>query len=106
MDVFEKIKSESYIYESILTASKFFENTNIPFDCPVGTKKIEIFIKNQNEQKTFFGFADTQDELDNSKLGKIAKLFVEWLGDCLAIDCINLTYNRLEINNQIIELDN
>lgn len=103
MDVLEKIKSESYIYEAILTASKIFESTNIPFDCPVRTKKIEIFIKNQNEQETFFGFADTQDELDNSKLGKIAKLFVEWLGDCLSIDDIELSYNRLKIDNRVID---
>lgn len=103
--VLNKIEDEFQLYELAVIAKEDEEDNEQQFDNKVVKMSVSFFEDEEDNETSdnTLNYDGTQKAMENSKVAIIIKDFVEWLGECLSIDDIELSYNRLKIDNRVID---
>lgn len=106
-DVIDKIENEYFSYQLMVMAKEDEEAKEHQFDNKIVKMSVSFFEDYSEEEMkdNTLNYDGAKKEMDNSKTVSIIKDIVEWLGDCLVVDGIELSYNRLKIDNRFIECD-
>lgn len=106
-NVIDKIENEYFSYQLMVMAKEDEEDNEYHLDNKVVKMSVSFFedgSENELDDNTL-NYDGAKSVMGNSKTVSVIKDIVEWLGECLAIDGIELSYNRLKIDKRVIDCE-